>query len=160
MQCINRGVFPNVSSNRLSGWWCCFCLSIPSIHMLTSFQRVYSGWTQLHNSSHLHTLKLLRQSFRMLHDQIYIIMYKSSLFSCVWLSRLCTFSFSSHLHVAMCLSQFLFRPKNNLYCMVLVYVVFPFYIRLLSEPPTCSCSPQRKKRAQTCRFFILTSATA
>lgn len=43
--CINSGIFPNASSNTLSGWCCCFCLCAPSIHTLTSFLRVHTGWT-------------------------------------------------------------------------------------------------------------------
>lgn len=69
-------------------------------------QLVYWWQESMHALTHAY-----RKHFRELHDQIYIIICKSPLFSCVWyhlmLSRLCTLSFSTHLHIAMCISQFL-----------------------------------------------------
>lgn len=65
--------------------------------------------------------------------------------------------FYTSAHGRGCVPQFLFRSKNDLRSVVLVYVVFPFNKRLSSTFPLCFCSPRRKKtKIQTCKFFILT----
>lgn len=170
--CVNSGVFPNASSNKLSGWRCCFCLCAPSIHRLTSLLRVHTGWTQPYTSSHLHT-------FAEMGDLAAVLM--PGIHACTHAYRKHFRKLCAHIYISMCkesLCSVSSRAESLMYiflCYTLQCVRLSFYLELIYGFGLCGFSvlhtspvrtsytfvltTQGKKKMHICRFFILPSAS-